>query len=55
MIEQKVGLLWQNSKERFEYIHLDEYFPSKLLADKLKYKDFILPNTEHSVYDFYER
>jgi len=53
MIEQKLGLTWLNSSERFQYIHLDDYFPRTITDNKDRYSHLILQNTEHSVRDFY--
>lgn len=53
MIEQKLGLTWMNSSERFQYVHLDDYFPRTITEQKGRYSHLILQNTEYSVRDFY--
>lgn len=53
MIANKVGFLGFNFSERFEYVVVDEYFPQTVLDNPEKYKDMIVPNAIHKVYDFY--
>jgi len=53
MIANKVGLLGFEYHERFEYIKVDDYFPQTILNNLEKYKDMIVPNATHLVYDFY--
>ena len=55
MVEQKVGLGWQESNEKFEYVQLDDYFPASLIQNKERYKSFIVDKAQYQVYDFYPR
>lgn len=53
MIENKCALEGPNGSEHFEYVKVDEYFPQYILNNLEKYKSMIIPNAEHTVYDFY--
>jgi hypothetical protein len=53
MIEHKVGIGWEESDERFAYIHVNEYFPKTITNNLEKYKDMIVPGSTNTVYDFY--
>lgn len=53
MIEHKVGIAWEEAIDRFEYVKIDEYFPTTVLNDLNKYKDMIIPDAVASVYNFY--
>jgi len=53
MINNKVGLMGFNSKEKFEYITVDDYFPQTVLNNPEQYKDKIVFGNTKSVTDFY--
>jgi hypothetical protein len=55
MIVNKIGLGKFDSNEKFEYVKVDDYFPQTILNNLVKYKDMIVPDAMHSVYDFYSR
>lgn len=55
MVQQKVGLVWHNSNEKFEHVKLDSYFPISILKNQEKYKNLIIDKAEKTVYDFYTR
>ena len=54
MIENKCALLGPTGFEKFEYVKVNEYFPKAILANLEKYQSMIIPNAEHTVYEFYE-
>lgn len=53
MIKNKVGLLWFEGQERFEYVKVNDYFPEAIIKNVDKYKDMVIPNAEKTVYEFY--
>jgi hypothetical protein len=53
MIANKVGLLKFEGQERFEYVKVDDYFPTTVLRNKDKYSSMIIPNAEKTIYDIY--
>lgn len=53
MIKNKVGLLWFEGQERFEYAKLDNYYPKTILSNLEKYKDMIVEPGIRAVYEFY--
>lgn len=53
MIENHVGIGWEQGDERFVYTKVDDYYPRAILENPEKYKDMIIPQQDFSVYDFY--
>jgi hypothetical protein len=55
MIQEKVGLGWHRTNEKFDYVKLDDYFPMAIYNNKEKYKHLIIDNAEKTVHDYYPR
>lgn len=53
MIQHKVGFSGFDSPEKFEYITVDDYFPSAVLANPEKYDHLIVKGDTKSIYEFY--
>jgi hypothetical protein len=53
MIKQRVGLAGINYHERFEYVQVDDYFPSTVVNNLDKWQHMIVPGATCTVYDFY--
>jgi FkbM family methyltransferase len=54
MIKNKCALLGPDGVEKFEYVKVDDYFPQTILNNLEKYKDWIIQDSEHTVFDFYK-
>jgi hypothetical protein len=53
MVENKVGLVGFDLPERFEYVKVDEYFPTYITENLDRWQHMIVPNAEKTVEDLY--
>jgi hypothetical protein len=53
MVQEKVGLGWDQHSEKFEHVKLDSYFPTTILNNQKKYQHLIVNNADLTVYDIY--
>lgn len=53
MIHLGVGIHGLGHPERFIPVHLGSYMPKYVSHNLKKWHDLIIPNTKHSIYDFY--
>ena len=53
MIRRKLGLGWEQSPERFEYIEVDDYFPKTVTENLDKWKHMIVDGPCKNIYEIY--
>lgn len=53
MISRKLGLGWETSPERFEYIEVNDYFPRTVVDNLDKWKHMIIDGPCKNIYEIY--